>query len=110
MTWKQAAADVFRGEDRNSGKAQSLTERAGVLLRYLKDLFREHPQTMRFLIARTIYADAMSALLTLGAVYAGTFLGRITSYNVCYTKLLRNGQSGHSSFTSLCELRPVPRL
>ncbi|MEZ6010628.1 MAG: MFS transporter [Hyphomonas sp.] len=75
MTWKQAAADVFRGEDRNSGKAQSLTERASVLLRYLKGLFREHPQTMRFLIARTIYADAMSALLTLGAVYAGTFLG-----------------------------------
>ena len=75
MSWKQAAADVFRGEDRHSGKAQSLGERATVLLRYLKGLFAEHPQTMRFLIARTIYADAMSALLTLGAVYAGTFLG-----------------------------------
>ena len=30
---------------------------------------------MRFLIARTIYADAMAALLTLGAVFAKTFLG-----------------------------------
>jgi UMF1 family MFS transporter len=74
-TWKQSAADVFRGEDRDSGKAQGLYARAAVLLRYLKDLFRDQPQTMRFLIARTIYADAMSALLTLGAVFAGTFLG-----------------------------------
>jgi UMF1 family MFS transporter len=75
MTWKQAAADVFRGEDRHSGRAQSPFQRAKVLLGYLKGLFKDHPQTMRFLVARTIYADAMSALLTLGAVYAGTFLG-----------------------------------
>jgi UMF1 family MFS transporter len=74
-SWKAAAADVFRGEARNTGEAQGLGERITVLLRYLKGLFGEHPQTMRFLIARTIYADAMSALLTLGAVYAGTFLG-----------------------------------
>jgi MFS transporter, UMF1 family len=74
-SWKQSAADVFRGEDRDSGKAQSLRQRAAVLLQYLKDLFRDQPETMRFLVARTIYADAMSALLTLGAVFAGTFLG-----------------------------------
>lgn len=75
VSWKQSAADVFRGEDRHSGKAQSLFQRMIVLFGYLKGLFREHPQTMRFLIARTIYADAMSALLTLGAVFASTFLG-----------------------------------
>ena len=75
MSWKQAAADVFRGEDRHDGAAQGPGARVLTMLGYLKGLFREHPQTMRFLIARTIYADAMSALLTLGAVYAGTFLG-----------------------------------
>jgi len=75
LTWKQAAGDVFRGEDRNSGKPQTLMQRASVFKNYLAQLFREHPQTMRFLIARTIYADAMAALLTLGAVFAKTFLG-----------------------------------
>ncbi len=75
LTWKQAAADVFRGEDRHAGKPQTLLQRAGVLIRYLRQLFKDHPQTMRYLIARTIYADAMSALLTLGAVFASTFLG-----------------------------------
>jgi len=50
-------------------------QRASVFKNYLAQLFREHPQTMRFLIARTIYADAMAALLTLGAVFAKTFLG-----------------------------------
>ena len=75
VSWKKAAADVFFGEERNSDAPHKLLQRAMVLFRYLKELFREHPQTMRFLIARTIYADAMSALLTLGAVFAGTFLG-----------------------------------
>lgn len=75
QTWKEAAADVFHGEGRHTGNVQTVWQRAGVFRRYLVNLFREHPQTMRFLVARTIYADAMSALLTLGAVYARTFLG-----------------------------------
>ena len=74
-SWKQAAADVFHGEDRHSGKPQTLMQRVSVFKNYLAQLFREHPHTMRFLIARTIYADAMAALLTLGAVFAKTFLG-----------------------------------
>jgi UMF1 family MFS transporter len=75
LTWKRAAADVFLGEPVEGQKRHSVFERARVFQRYLTGLFKEHPQTMRFLIARTIYADAMSALLTLGAVFASTFLG-----------------------------------
>lgn len=75
LSWKQAAGDVFRGEDRNGGTPQTLMQRANVFKKYLAQLFRDHPHTMRFLIARTIYADAMAALLTLGAVFAKTFLG-----------------------------------
>ena len=72
--WKSAAADLFRGQDRATNP-QSIGQRFQTLSAYLKRLFREQPRVMRFLIARTIYADAMAALLTLGAVYARTFLG-----------------------------------
>ena len=75
LTWKRAAADVFLGEPVDGQKRHSVFERVTVFKNYLAGLFKEHPQTMRFLIARTIYADAMSALLTLGAVFAATFLG-----------------------------------
>ncbi len=75
LTWKRAAADVFLGEPVDGQKRHSVFERARVFKKYLTGLFKEHPQTMRFLIARTIYADAMAALLTLGAVFASTFLG-----------------------------------
>ncbi len=75
LTWKRAAADVFLGEPVDGQKRHSIFQRAGVFWSYLQGLFKDHPQTMRFLIARTIYADAMSALLTLGAVFASTFLG-----------------------------------
>jgi UMF1 family MFS transporter len=75
LSWKQAAADVFRGENRDQGPSQTLGQRIGVFKAYLAQLFADHPHTMRFLIARTIYADAMAALLTLGAVFAKTFLG-----------------------------------
>ncbi|MEM7766237.1 MAG: MFS transporter [Pseudomonadota bacterium] len=75
LSWKAAAADVFQGESRHSGNADDLGDRLSVLGAYLRSLFKDHPQAMRFLIARTIYADAMAALLTLGAVFAGTFIG-----------------------------------
>ncbi|MDP3459281.1 MAG: MFS transporter [Hyphomonas sp.] len=75
LTWKRAAADVFLGEPVDGQKRHSVFERARVFKNYIAGLFKEHPQTMRFLIARTIYADAMAALLTLGAVFASTFLG-----------------------------------
>lgn len=75
LSWKRATSDVLFGEEVEGALRHTLRERAEVFIRYLKGLFKDHPQTMRFLIARTIYADAMSALLTLGAVFASTFLG-----------------------------------
>lgn len=36
---------------------------------------REHREAFKFLIARTLYADGMTALLTIGAVYVSLFLG-----------------------------------
>lgn len=35
----------------------------------------EHKEAFKFLIARTLYADGMTALLTVGAVYVSLFLG-----------------------------------
>lgn len=35
----------------------------------------EHREAFKFLIARTLYADGMTALLTVGAVYVSLFLG-----------------------------------
>lgn len=35
----------------------------------------EHREAFKFLIARTLYADGMAALLTVGAVYVSLFLG-----------------------------------
>jgi UMF1 family MFS transporter len=74
VTWKKAASDVFMGEADANGNRLTLSQRIKDVWTYLKGLFRTHPQTMRFLVARTIYADAMSALLTLGAVFAETYL------------------------------------
>jgi len=73
-SWKAASADLFRGENRHSGTPDSIGQRASKFVAYLVGLFRDYPQTMRFLIARSIYADGMAALLTMGAVFAGTFM------------------------------------
>lgn len=75
LSWKRAAASVFLGEAVDGVPRQTIGQRIASFGKYLAGLFKEHPQTMRFLIARTIYADAMSALLTLGAVFSSTFLG-----------------------------------
>ncbi|MEO9968245.1 MAG: MFS transporter [Hyphomonadaceae bacterium] len=42
---------------------------------YVKEMFREHPNVMRYLLARMVYADGIAALLTLGSVYVGGVLG-----------------------------------
>lgn len=75
VTWKRAAADLFFGENRAAGERDGPLQRLAKFGRYLVGLFREQPQVMRFLISRTIYADGMAALLTLGAVYVATFMG-----------------------------------
>ena len=75
LTWRKALSNLFRGAPAPDGSRQGIEARATVFGTYLVGLFKEYPQVMRFLIARTIFADAMSALLTLGAVFAGTFFG-----------------------------------
>ncbi len=42
---------------------------------WVKSKFKQHPNVMRYLLARMIYADAMAALLTLGGVYVAGVLG-----------------------------------
>lgn len=79
QTWKRATANLFYGEPNESGiRTQTITDRVETFISYLRGLFRDHPQVMRFLIARTIYADAMAALLTLNAVFVTTFFGWTT--------------------------------
>ena len=48
----------------------------------------QHREAFKFLIARTIYADGMAALLALGAVYIALFLGW------SYTELIASAISG----------------
>ncbi|MEL6569753.1 MAG: MFS transporter, partial [Pseudomonadota bacterium] len=76
LSWKNATANFFCGLPNEAGiRSESFGERMSKFRDYLVDLFKTQPQVMRFLIARTIYADAMAALLTLGAVFARTFFG-----------------------------------
>ncbi|MEL6258971.1 MAG: MFS transporter, partial [Pseudomonadota bacterium] len=72
VTWKKAARNFLVGTD---AKAQSVPQRLQVFWRYLGGLFRDEPNAMRFLLARTIYADGMHALLILGAAYVVSYLG-----------------------------------
>ena len=76
LSWKNATANFFYGLPNEAGiRSESFGERMSKFSDYLADLFKTQPQVMRFLIARTIYADAMAALLTMGAVFAGGFFG-----------------------------------
>ncbi len=75
VSWPRAAADLFIGPGHLEGRGFQPVQRLGVLAGYLKRLFREDPNIMRYLVARTIYADAMTALLTLGSSYAATYIG-----------------------------------
>ena len=53
---------------------------------YVQDLFRLNGNVMRFLVGRMIYADGIAALLVLGSVYVGGFLGwsagQLLVYNI----------------------------
>lgn len=66
-TWKQAATTVFAG--RGLGE---LTEGA---IEHVVDMFEAHPNVMRFLVGRMIYADGIGALLTIGTVFVAGLLG-----------------------------------
>lgn len=71
-TWSGAAAELF-GIRKNGGF--NPIERLQRLGRYFADLFRTSADTMRYLIGRMIYADGLTAVMTLGGVYTATFLG-----------------------------------
>lgn len=68
-SWTRAAHSIMLG-----GKGGSPFSRLGVFLRYLRSLFRDHPDTMKFLIVRMIYADGVTTLLSLGGVYTAGVL------------------------------------
>ena len=67
-SWRRAAKTSFGG---NGGLIGSVRNAAT----YVGEMFREHPNVMRYLVARMIYADGIAALLTLGSVYVGGVLG-----------------------------------
>ena len=72
VTWGQASRRFFRGSD---DAPQDVFQRLGVFWSYVKSLWRDENNATRFLLARTIYADGMHALLFLGAVYVVPYLG-----------------------------------
>ncbi len=62
-TWKKAIADA-----RNPSNRVNPVE-------WIKGKFRDHPNVMRYLLGRMIYADAIAALLVIGGVYVTGVLG-----------------------------------
>ena len=66
-TWKRAAATILGGKG-----IWSLIS-GGVS--HVRDMFDEHPNVMRFLVGRMIYADGIGALLTIGTVFVAGLLG-----------------------------------
>lgn len=78
-TWSNAARHVFSKE----GKLDPLAAIKGCGA-YLLGLFRTYPETMKFLVARLIYADGMIALLALGGVYSTGVLGWDFTEGVLY--------------------------
>jgi UMF1 family MFS transporter len=82
-SWRKAAAAVFANETDDAGQNVGLIKKS---YQYVLELFRLNPNVMRFLVGRMIYADGIGALLTLGSVYVGLFLGWTASqlgiYNV----------------------------
>ena len=53
------------------------------------------------ILVRTSYLDGLNVVYSYCTVFTGSFVVRITSYNVCYTKLLRRDQGngyGRSPF------------
>lgn len=76
--WKAAAKKVFGG---NASTADTDAPKAGLLtlasqgIAYIKQMFDEYPNVMRYLVGRMIYADGIGALLTVGTVFVSGLLG-----------------------------------
>ncbi len=77
--WSRAAASTLLGK----GGPFGLISKAAS---YTVDMFRIYPNIMRYLVGRMLYADGIGALLTIGSVYVGGFLGwsgtQLIAYNV----------------------------
>lgn len=67
-SWRGAARASFGGKGSLIGLLASA-------ITYVREMFREHPNVMRYLVGRMVYADGIAALLTLGSVYVGGVLG-----------------------------------
>lgn len=67
-SWRRAVKSTFTGQ----GGIIGMLSRGSV---YVKEMFQSHPNVMRYLVGRMIYADGIAALLTLGSVYVGGVLG-----------------------------------
>jgi UMF1 family MFS transporter len=59
---------------RGTSPVRAISEGAKGVIRTIRQA-AQHREAFKFLIARTIYADGMFALLTIGAVYVSLFLG-----------------------------------
>lgn len=74
QTWAKAFSDF-----RSPANRTNVSE-------WIKERFQEHPNVMRYLIGRMIYADGIAALLTIGGVYVGGVLGWDTGQLAIYSK------------------------
>ncbi|MEQ9504665.1 MAG: MFS transporter [Hyphomonas sp.] len=77
--WLLASMWYFFIHSRDTGikgtsPVTAITDGAKGVIRTIKRAV-DHREAFKFLIARTIYADGMFALLTMGAVYVSLFLG-----------------------------------
>ncbi|MEM8636429.1 MAG: MFS transporter [Pseudomonadota bacterium] len=77
--WRKAARATFSSERGLPGLFMN-----GI--NYTISMFRTYPNIMRYLVGRMLYADGITALLTIGSVYVGGFLGwsgtQLIAYNV----------------------------
>ena len=65
-SWLSAFTTAFKAENRTNPVS------------WISGKFREHPNVMRYLTGRMIYADGIAASLTIGAVYVAGHLGWTT--------------------------------
>ncbi|MEM7663742.1 MAG: MFS transporter [Pseudomonadota bacterium] len=76
-------SDVRPGPKRNWGYAyQTIFGQGGSAfsrlrdsINHMREMFKTHPNVMRYLVGRMIYADGIAALLTIGIVFVSGLLG-----------------------------------
>jgi MFS transporter, UMF1 family len=69
-SWSKAAREVLA----SNGKFDPVGRVVG-LFTYLRGLFRQFPETMKYLVACLIFKDGITALLAIGGVYSAGVLG-----------------------------------